>query len=385
MRVAYVINSLEGGGASGPVPAVVDVLRSQGCDVRVLALTMRDGRGLSAIEQKGISVLVRERGETNHLGALQWLDRQILDWQPDVIWTSLTRATLLGQIIGQLRGIDVVSWQHSAYLKPINALLLKLRHRRSIFWVADSESVAALTRRRLGVAPDRIAVWPLFAADMSAPQATPWQPGMPLRIGSLGRLHPAKGYDVLIAALGRLRADGFTAPVPIEIEIAGDGALREALMAQASALGVSDLRLIGFSKPKPFLASLHLYVQPSRREGLCIAAHEAMQARLPVLASAVGELAHTIIDRVTGRLVPPLDPTALASALADLLRNPGRLGVMGEASRKRVLDLFGDDAFARAGIAVLHQIRQLRETEALAPDQSASRARTGRSSSHRST
>jgi len=265
MRIAYVINSLEGGGASGPVPAVVNVLRSEGCDVRVLALTMRDGRGLSAIEQEGISVLVRERGETNHFGALQWLDRQILDWQPDLIWTSLTRATLLGQIVGQLHGIDVVSWQHSVFLKPLNALLLKLRHRRSIFWVADSDSVAALTHSRLGVAPERIAVWPLFAADMRAPLAAAWRPGMPLRIGSLGRLHRAKGYDVLIAALGRMRADGFTAPVPIEIEIAGDGALREKLTAQASALGVSDLRLIGFSEPKSFLAGLHLYVQPSRR------------------------------------------------------------------------------------------------------------------------
>ncbi|HMI18858.1 MAG TPA: glycosyltransferase, partial [Sphingomonas sp.] len=326
MRIAYVINSLEGGGASGPVPAVVNVLRSEGCDVRVLALTMRDGRGLSAIEQEGISVLVRERGETNHFGALQWLDRQILDWQPDLIWTSLTRATLLGQIVGQLHGIDVVSWQHSVFLKPLNALLLKLRHRRSIFWVADSDSVAALTHSRLGVAPERIAVWPLFAADMRAPLAAAWRPGMPLRIGSLGRLHRAKGYDVLIAALGRMRADGFTAPVPIEIEIAGDGALREKLTAQASALGVSDLRLIGFSEPKSFLAGLHLYVQPSRREGLCIAAHEAMQARLPVLASAVGELGHTILDRVTGRLVPPIDPDALARALADLLRDPDRLG-----------------------------------------------------------
>jgi len=360
MRIAYVINSLEGGGASAPIPAVATVLREQGCEVRVLALTPRDRRGLAAVEQAGVSVAIREGGEKDHIAALCWLDREVLPWQPDLIWTSLTRATLLGQIIGQMHGVDVVSWQHAAFLKPVNARLLRLRQRRSLFWIADSNNVAALTHTRLGVSRDRIAVWPLFAADADAPLAAPWQPGMALRIGSLGRLHRAKGYDVLIAALARLRAGGFTAPVPIEIEVAGDGALRDELVAQASAAGLRCLRFIGFAEPKSFLAGLHLYVQPSRREGLCIAAHEAMQARLPVLASAVGELSHTIVDRLTGRLVPPLDPDALAGALGNLLRDPSRLAAMGEASRNRVLDLFGGDSFARAGAAALQRISRLR-------------------------
>jgi glycosyltransferase involved in cell wall biosynthesis len=369
MRIAYVINSLEGGGASTPVPAVVRLLQAEGCNVRLLALTPRDRRGLPAIEQAGLDVVVRAGGEKDHLAALRWLDAQVLAWQPDLIWTSLTRATLLGQIVGQMHGIGVVSWQHAAFLKPINAFLLRWRRRRSLFWIADSENVAAWARHKLGLPADRVGVWPLFAADESAPQAQAWRPGTPLRIGSLGRLHRVKGYDVLIEALARLRANGGLDRMPVEIDIAGDGDLRDDLEMTASAAGLHRMRFIGFTEARNFLAGLHLYVQPSRSEGLCIAAHEAMQAGLPVVASAVGELPYSILEEQTGRVVPPGDADALAAALAELLRDPERLAAMGAASRARVLDRFGGTAFARAGTAVLERIkRALAERAMRTPD-----------------
>ena len=360
MRILYVINSLEGGGASAPIPAVATFLRAQGCEIRIAALTRRDCRGLPAIEHAGFAVAIREGGEKDHLRALRWLDAEAMAWQPDLIWTSLTRATLLGQIVGQMHAIPVVSWQHAAFLKPMNALLLRWRRRRSILWIADSDNVAAWAQRKLSLDPDRVAVWPLFAADEAAPQARPWQPGEPIRIGSLGRLHRVKGYEVLIAALAELRASGVDADRSLEVEIAGDGDLRGDLEAQASAAGVDHLRFIGFTEPSRFLSSLHLYLQPSRSEGLCIAAHEAMAAGLPVLASAVGELRYSIVDGETGALVPPGDAAALAAKLAGMLREPGKLAAMGTASRVRVLDRFGGASFARAGAAALQRIMQAR-------------------------
>jgi len=381
MRILYVINSLEGGGASAPVPAVAALLQSQGCEIRIAALTARDRRGLPAIERAGLSVTIRDGGEKDHLSALRWLDAEAMAWQPDLIWTSLTRATLLGQIVGQMHSIPVVSWQHAAFLRPINALLLRLRQRRSIFWVADSNNVAAWAQRRLGLDPDRIAVWPLFAADDTAPQARPWQPGEPIRIGSLGRLHRVKGYDVLIAALAALRTSDACADLSFEVEIAGDGGLRDDLVSQASAAGLENLRFIGFTEPGRFLAGLHLYLQPSRSEGLCIAAHEAMAAGLPVLASAVGELRYSIVDGETGGLVPPDDPAALAAKLVAMLREPGKLAAKGAASRARVLDRFGEASFARAGAAVLDRIRQaLANLDA--SGRSAGRGRFRRSAPH---
>jgi len=349
MRIAYVINSVEGGGAALPVPAVASALRARGANIRLFALTRRDGRALPAMAAVGLDAQVRAGGEGDHAAALAWLNGELGRWRPDVIWTSLTRATLIGQVVGLWRQVPVVSWQHAAYLKPANLALLRRMRARSALWIADSTSVAQLTADRLRIDRARLAIWPLFAMDPLAPQARPWQPGETLRLGTLGRLHPVKGHDVLIAALARLRAGGFVPPVPMTVDVAGEGAERERLVAQAAAAGVGDLRLPGYTEdPREFLAGLHLYLQPSRSEGLCIAAHEAMQAGLPVIGSAVGEIPHSIVDGVTGLVVPPGDATLLALAIRRLVERPDRLAAMGAAGRARLIERFGAEAFATA-------------------------------------
>ena len=357
MRIAYVINSVEGGGAALPVPAVARVLADHGAIIEVFALTRRDGRSLAAMEAAGLRVQVRPGSTNDHLAALAWLDRRMADWRPDLIWTSLSRATLLGQLVGRVRGVPVVSWQHNCHLKPANQVLLRATQRLSALWIGDSHSITALTARRLRVPAERLAAWPLFAADADAPQAQPWRPGETLRLGSLGRLHPAKGYDVLIAALARLRAEGFRPSVPFEVTIAGEGDQRGQLEGALAAAGIGNARFPGFNgHPRGFLADQHLYLQPSRYEGLCIAAHEAMQAGLPTLVSAVGELPHSVRDGETGLVAPPDDPEALAQALMWMLSHPERLADMGVAARVRVLDLFGGSAFARAGAEVMARL-----------------------------
>ena len=155
LRIAYVINSVEGGGAALPVPAVARALIAQGARLEVFALTRRDGRAVAAMEAAGLTVHVRQGGEKDHRKTLAWLDARLRDWRPDVIWTSLTRATLLGQIVGERLGVPVVSWQHAAKLKLANLLLLRLRQARSRLWVGDSHSVTDLTAEQIGRASCR--------------------------------------------------------------------------------------------------------------------------------------------------------------------------------------------------------------------------------------
>ncbi|MBJ6123502.1 glycosyltransferase [Sphingomonas sp. BT553] len=353
MRIAYVINSVEGGGAASPVPAVLGVLRDGGAEVAVFALTGRDRRGEVAMRAAGFDVHVRDGGETDHVVALRWLDATLRGWRPTHLWTSLTRATLLGQIVGARRRWPVVSWQHAAFLKPANEFLLRRMQRLSRLWVGDSTAVTRLTAERLRVPPDRLVQWSIFRADPAARRASPWQPGQPVRIGSLGRLHRVKGYDVLIEALALIDTTTL-----YEMVIAGDGAERAALEARAHSLGIGTLRFAGYAAvPADFLAGCHLYVQPSRSEGLCVAAHEAMQAGLPVVASAVGELPDSIVAGETGATVPPGDPVALAAALSAMLADPARLASMGEAARARILDRFAPDRFIASGRAILARMR----------------------------
>ncbi|MBO9376338.1 glycosyltransferase [Sphingomonas histidinilytica] len=352
-RIAYIINSMEGGGASSPVPAILDVLRRCGAEVRVFALTRRDGRGVAALEAAGIAVEVRPGGERDHGRALRWLLRRLRDWRPTHLWTSLTRATLLGQIAGLRLSLPVVSWQHAAFLKPANRRLLRMTRHLTILWVADSDAVAALTADRLKVGPDRLMTWPIFRADAGAPCAAPWRPGEVIRIGSLGRLHPVKGYDVLLRAVAGLQRLGLR----FELIVGGEGAERAALEAWAAEKGVRGVHFPGFvADPRAFLAGLHLYVQPSWSEGFCIAAHEAMQAGLPVIASAVGELARSVEPGATGELVMPGAVEPLAGKIAAMIADPRGMAAIGAQARAKVLERFGAEAFEARGRAVMERL-----------------------------
>lgn len=360
MRIAYAINSMEGGGAQTPLPKIVSALEKAGATVRVMALTRRNGFAVERLRAAGIEPVVRYGGEKDQLAAYRWLCDQTRAWGADAIWTSLTRATLLGQMVGRRLGIPVVSWQHNAFLKPWNKRLLRWRAGATDLWVADSAQVAALTSERLGVSAWALVTWPIFAAEPDAPHARPWRAGETLQIGSLGRLHPNKGYDVLIDALAIMHASPAAPKAPYRVAIAGTGADEAELSVRARARGVETIEFVGFTRDaKEFLSGLHLYLQPSRREGFCIAVHEAMQAGLPVIVTRTGEMPHTVNSPATGRVVEVADPHSLAMALAEMLDAPQRLAAMGGVARERVLERFSQDRFEATGAEIVRRIEAL--------------------------
>lgn len=357
LRIVYLINSVEGGGAALPVPRIVQALASHGASVSVFALTRRDGRALQTFDRAGLPVIIRQGGERDHRAAFQWVGRILDEQRPDALWTSLSRATLLGQRAACSRGVPVVSWQHAASLKPGNAFLLRRQQHLSALWIGDSDQVTRLTRQRLGVTAERLLTWPIFAADPSALPSAEWRPGQRLNIGSLGRLHPVKGYDVLIKAVAMLRRTGFRAPAEWRISIAGEGGERGRLSRLISELSPENVALVPFTPdPASFLAGLHAYVQPSRSEGFCIAAHEAMQAGLPVLASEVGEIPNSIEQGRSGWLVRGGDVEDLADGLSALLSEPQRLRAMGQNARRRVFERFGQDRFRTNAGTILDRL-----------------------------
>jgi glycosyltransferase involved in cell wall biosynthesis len=155
-----------------------------------------------------------------------------------------------------------------------------------------------------------------------------------------------KGLDVLIEAAAALR-DGGLRPV---LWIAGDGEQRAALEAQVQRLGVSDqIRMLGQRDDiGDLLAGCDLFVLPSRREGLGIAALEAMAAGRPVIASAVGGLGDAVVHERTGLLVPPGDAPALAAALSRLLSDRTLRERLGAAGPARVAEGFRPEQMVEA-------------------------------------
>jgi glycosyltransferase involved in cell wall biosynthesis len=155
---------------------------------------------------------------------------------------------------------------------------------------------------------------------------------------ALASLVARKGLDVLIEALARRPLRG----VPLVLWLAGEGPERAVLEGRAAALGVSDrLRFLGRREDKAcLLAACDMLVLPSRREGLGVAALEAMACSRPVVASRVGGLGEAVVHERTGLLVPPSDPDALAAALARLAQDAALRERLGAAGPARIAEGF---------------------------------------------
>lgn len=303
MKVAYLINGLNGGGAAFPMIQVIGLMRELGHDVTVFALMQQDGRAAEPLERAGIPYEILGRGRTDVIRPFARLLRRLRRDRADLLWTSLTRGTLYGQIAGKLLGIPVVSWQHSDYLKPANLAILRRSRCLTSRWIADSEAVRGFAVRRLGVPKELVTVWPPFVANPDAPVAREWDAQGPIRLGTLGRLHHSKQYAVLLRAFARARFLDAAACARLELHVGGDGPEQAELNALGTELGLNRvLHFHGFVAPGAFLAHLHGYVQTSLKEGFCIAAHEGMQAGLPVITTRVGELVHSVSPGQTGWL-----------------------------------------------------------------------------------
>lgn len=159
----------------------------------------------------------------------------------------------------------------------------------------------------------------------------------------VGRLHPQKGIATLIDAVAHL-------PDGVQVVVAGEGPLRGELTAQIERLGLDHrVRLLGArSDAADLMAAADVVVVSSIWEGFGLVVAEALYLARPVVATDVGPVASMVADGVTGRLIPPGDPAALASALADLLADPQRAAAMGRAGAERVRSNFdGNTLVAR--------------------------------------
>lgn len=179
---------------------------------------------------------------------------------------------------------------------------------------------------------------PLTTCSLSREQARAqlgW-PSAPALL-AVGSLTPVKNHALLLAALPALRARLPDA----RLYVAGNGELRGALEAAAAALPPQAVTWLGERDDVPrLLAACDLFVLPSRSEGLPLSLIEAHGARRASVAFDVGGVGEVLVERVTGRLVPPGDGAALAEAAAELLLDGDARASCERAARRRYEECF---------------------------------------------
>lgn len=135
----------------------------------------------------------------------------------------------------------------------------------------------------------------------------------PIRLISIGRLAPVKGFDIAIQAIRRLLESG----MDITYDIVGEGPQRNELETLIGDWH-TNIFLHGFLE-NPAMANVmraaDLYLLPSRNEGLPLTFLEALCAGLPIIASDIGDFQQCLADSTLGKVFPAGDAQALAEVI----------------------------------------------------------------------
>lgn len=188
------------------------------------------------------------------------------------------------------------------------------------------------TMAAAGVYPDRLRVQPNFT-DL----AVPVRQGPATRaVVFAGRLSSEKGVDLLVRAVGEAAAELEDRP-GVLLDVAGDGPERDALEALAAQVAPGRVRFHGRLPRAELMAivgSATVSAVPSQwHENQPLAVLESYALGVPVIATDLGGLPE-LVDESTGWVRPADDVSALASAVAEALRDPDETALRGKRARR---------------------------------------------------
>ncbi len=381
-RLLFVDQSGALGGAELSLLDIAERYTSSGCHVVLLS----DGPFRTALERAGVAVTVlplpdaaagvrREAGLRQMtravpglLGAIRRLARQAEPF--NLIYANTQKALVVAVAAGLRTGKPVV-WHLRDILSAEH--FSRTNRRLSVFLAnhgtkrvlvnsrATGEAFVAAggDRRLIGVVPNGIDPAPFDAVDDAelARLRLEFPLGDTPLLGLFGRLAPWKGQHVLIEALGRIPG---AHALLVGDPLFGNEPYARTLIGLAQAHGVADrVHFLGFRHDVPALMRfvsivIHTSTSPEPFGRVLV---EGMLAERPVIATAGGGTSEIIEHGVSGLLLPPGDPAALAEAVLGLLGDPARAGALAAAGRREALRRFSVEAMIGAIRRELAQVR----------------------------
>lgn len=296
------------------------------------------------------------------LSPIASLVRQIRTDGYSLIHTHTARSALIGSAVARWAGVPLVHHVHSPaaaesthrWRNRANALGERFCLRAASAVIAVSAAMgeyalgcgipeANLTVVHNGV-PGRA-----MLSERDPPSGT-WT------LGTVALFRPRKGIEVLLAALAELRR----LACPVRLRAVGTFESPEyerEIKSLAASLEIADLiDWRGFRRDvETELSAMDLFVLPSLfGEGLPMVVLEAMAAGVPVVATRVSGIPEAVRDRIDGLLVPPSDPSGLASAVREFVEGGCDWVAARQAAHDRQLAQFSDASMA-AGVADVYR------------------------------
>jgi glycosyltransferase involved in cell wall biosynthesis len=356
VRIVAVLATGTNGGAQEHLYSLMTRLDRSRYDASVVALS--PGSAVRKLQRAGIPVLVID--DPDDAVAVGALTAHLADVRPDVVHNHMYRAELVGTraaialaAIGRRRPY-VVSTIHSSRVRSAEdreQLRRLTPHMDRLIAVSQ-----AMVRKIHDEGRDTIPVDLIYNGvdleryDHQEPCCTlheeyGMEPGSQI-VGVVARLEPEKGHPTLLEAwplVLRAVPDAY-------LLVVGEGSQREALERQARELRIAHrLVFTGRRDDVPAVtAALDVAVLPSYREAQGLTILEALALSRPVVASNVGGIPEVIENGVTGTLVPPHDPGALAAAIIRFLTDHPYADTIAKAGHDMVHDRFCIELMVKA-------------------------------------
>ena len=341
IRVGFVLHVMQVAGAE---VLVAETIRRLGrrIDPVVLCLDAVGQLGES-MRREGISVAAFGRRPGFDLGTIRRMAREIEARQLEVIhahqYTPFFYTALARPLVH--RRIHVMFTEHGRHYPDVVSRRRRFANRYILGRFADeihgvckfsADSLAAndgFSNRRISVIRNGI--------DLDRYRPVPKEDarrrlGLPLDrrfITCVARFHPVKDHAMLLRAFARVA----NRLPDADLLLAGDGPLREALVAQAEALGIGPrVRFLGVRDDVPeLLHASDVFTLTSISEAASLTLLEAMACRVPVVVTAVGGNPEIVQHGRHGFLVPRGDEVATAQAIQQILQHPDQAAAMGDA------------------------------------------------------
>lgn len=355
LTVLHVVSPAPVGGLEGVVATLADEHTGAGCRVAVLAVLSGDETAepfLDALSEAGAEVEVARIRRRGYLTERKRVRRVCERLDPHVVHTHGYRPDVVDGGVARSLGIPTVSTVHGFIGGTWKSRLYERIQRFALRRFDAVVAVSSPLARELGgagVPADRIHL---------IPNALPRRPGsLPeararrelgvaedaFHVGWVGRVSAEKGPDVLLDAVKGLDWPDLT------VSMIGDGPDREELEARTRRNGAgAGVRWHGrIPDAARLFSAFDVFVLSSRTEGTPLVLLEAMDAGVPVVATAVGGVPDSVGEEAA-LLVPPERPEELARALRRTRERPERARARVRAARRRVDDRFAPGPWAEA-------------------------------------
>jgi glycosyltransferase involved in cell wall biosynthesis len=367
VRVLLLFSDLSLGGAERNVVSLLPFLPSVGVKPTLCTLHAPEGTALDQeVEELGIDRVDLGGTRMLDLPAIRRLVRRLRSGDVDVLHTEDKYSHILGGLAARLARVPVVMTRHvmregtSTLSDSLKARLdaRALRSADRVIAVSDAARTSAMDS--IGVAPSKVVTVynglggqttrdRLSAAEIRS--ALGW-PHAARIVTMIAALRDGKGHEVLLESVARVR----DAIPSLLVVLVGSGPRESELRQLAAPLG-EHVRFLGERRDvATILAGSDVVVLPSWTEALPTVLLEAASAALPVVATNVGGTPEIVVEGVTGRLVPPGDPDALARELIALLRDPEAGHAMGRRAKERVESRFSIERQAAETAAVYRAV-----------------------------